>query len=36
MMANRYAIAHEIAQLDPQVDAQRIMYRLSAYYPGRG
>lgn len=30
-MANRYAIAREIAQLDPQVDAQRIMYLLNAY-----
>lgn len=31
MMANRYAIAHEIQQLAPQGDAQRIMYLLSTY-----
>ena len=30
-MADRYAIAREIAQLAPQVDAQRIMYLLSTY-----
>lgn len=30
-MATRYAIAREIQQLDPAVDAQRIMYLLSAY-----
>ena len=31
MMADRYAMAREIQQLDAQVDAQRIMYLLSAY-----
>jgi hypothetical protein len=31
MTTNRYAIACEIAQLDPQADNQRIMYLLSAH-----
>lgn len=31
MTFNRYAIAREIAQLDPQTDNQRIMYLLNTY-----
>jgi hypothetical protein len=31
MTSNRYAIAREIAQLDPQADNQRIMYLLNSY-----
>lgn len=31
MTTNRYAIAREIAQLDPQADNQRIMYLLNTY-----